>query len=61
MRDEGLDQERIGNVLTDHRENDLPESAGQQLAYMRAAGFALTDLTWSCEKFAMFYAEKGAA
>jgi hypothetical protein len=47
--------------LADHRENDLPESAGEQLAYLRAAGFAVADLAWSREKFAMFYAEKRSA
>ena len=61
MRDAGLEEDRIGHILADHRENDLPESAEQQLAYMRAAGFVIADLAWSCEKFAMFYGEKRAA
>jgi ubiquinone/menaquinone biosynthesis C-methylase UbiE len=58
MQQAGLEEERIPHVLADHRKNDLPESAGQQLSYLRDAGFAPAEVIWSWEKFAMFYAVK---
>jgi tRNA (cmo5U34)-methyltransferase len=61
MREAGLEAERIPHVLADHRENDLPESAEQQLAYLREAGFASAEIVWRWEKFALFHAAKRLA
>jgi tRNA (cmo5U34)-methyltransferase len=54
----GLEPERIPHVLADHRDNDLPEVASTQLAYLREAGFAPAEVIWSWEKFAVFYAAR---
>jgi tRNA (cmo5U34)-methyltransferase len=58
MREAGLEEERIPHVLADHRQNDLPESAEQQLKYLREAGFASAEIVWRWEKFALFHALK---
>jgi len=58
MRQAGLEEERIPYVLADHREHDMAESASAQLSSLRAAGFAPAEVTWSWEKFALFYAAK---
>jgi ubiquinone/menaquinone biosynthesis C-methylase UbiE len=61
MRGAGLGEERIGHILADHRENDLPETATWQLAIMKATGFGFAELAWTREKFALFYAKKRKA
>jgi hypothetical protein len=58
MQQAGLEEERIPHVLADHRENDLPESVPQQLSCLRSAGFALAEVIWSWQKFALFYAAR---
>jgi tRNA (cmo5U34)-methyltransferase len=59
MREAGLEEERIPHVLADHHQNDLPESAEQQLEYLREAGFASAEIVWRWEKFALFHGAKG--
>jgi tRNA (cmo5U34)-methyltransferase len=58
MRDAGLDEERISEVLMDHRDNDLPEPEGTQLAHLGRAGFEPAEIVWSSEKFALFHGVK---
>lgn len=58
MRQAGLEEERIPDVLADHREHDMAESASAQLSLLRAAGFTPAEVIWSWEKFVLFYPAK---
>ena len=58
MRQAGLAEERIPHVLQDHRENDLPETAKSQVAYMQRAGFDPAAVVWSNGKFVLFFGRR---
>jgi ubiquinone/menaquinone biosynthesis C-methylase UbiE len=58
MREAGVEEERVPCILEDHRDNDLPETKEQHLAYLSEAGFQLAEIVWSQEKFALFFAQK---
>jgi tRNA (cmo5U34)-methyltransferase len=58
MQRQKLEEARIDAILTDHWENDLPESVEQQLAYLKSAGFQNCGLVWQQGKFASFYGER---
>ena len=58
MREAGLEEERIPQVLDDHRRNDLAVPVAQLLTSLREAGFETAEVVWSWEKFALLYARK---
>ena len=49
---------KIGKVIEDHRQYDLPEPIETQLYFLKAAGFKGYDLVWCREKNAAFFATK---
>ena len=58
MRNSACPNNKIRKVLTDHLENDVPETVESQLKFLRSAGFKNYELIWRFEKFAAFYAQK---
>jgi tRNA (cmo5U34)-methyltransferase len=58
MREAGLQEEEIQNVLRDHRENDLPETVESQLRYLQGAGFDPATVAWCHGKFVLFFGRR---
>jgi ubiquinone/menaquinone biosynthesis C-methylase UbiE len=58
MRQSGLDDGEISNVLQDHRENDLAEPVESQLGYMRRAALDPAAVVWSQGKFVLFFGRR---
>ncbi len=58
MRNSACPNNRIRKVITDHLENDIPETVENQLQFLQSAGYKDYDLIWRFEKFAAFYAQK---
>jgi ubiquinone/menaquinone biosynthesis C-methylase UbiE len=58
MRDAGLDEDGISQVLLDHRENDLPETVESQLVYLRRASFDPATVVWSHGKFVLLFGRR---
>ncbi len=58
MRRAALEENRIAYVRQDHRDNDIPDTVENQLAYLREADFSSVELIWRHGKFAAFSAEK---
>jgi tRNA (cmo5U34)-methyltransferase len=58
MRNSACPNNRIRKVITDHLENDMPETVENQLKLLQSAGYKYYELVWRFEKFAAFYAQK---
>ena len=58
MRNSACPNNRLRKVITDHLENDIPETVENQLQFLQSAGYKNYELIWRFEKFAAFYAQK---
>jgi len=58
MKNSACPNNRIRKVITNHLENDIPETVENQLKFLQSAGFKNHELIWRFEKFAAFYAQK---
>lgn len=60
MRASGMDEEEIQTVLDDHRRNDRLSRLGEQMRWLREAGFERVECIWKHFLLAVVAAEKPA-